>query len=158
MAPKEPSAKITVAPVNFVASDIDESGISRTNAVLAHIAAATLAERRVQTLVVTADNLVNAVDIRALDEATFPSPVGSCRFIVVGKEALDSLPERTQKIVFDPPQPERSNYFGAVGDGFLDFDTIEDKLVEILNLIAPRSGAAFKKRRRAFSNFLQFTH
>jgi hypothetical protein len=150
VAPEEPSAKITLAPVNFVASDIGESDRARTHAVLAHIAAATLAERGVHTLVVTADNTVNTVNIPALDKATFPMPVGSCRFIVVGKEAFDLLPERTQKIVFDPPQPEKSNYFDAVGRDFMDFDNIEDKLVGILNMIAPRSGAAYKERIGAF--------
>jgi hypothetical protein len=122
------------------------------------MAAATLAQRGVHTLVVTADNTVNVANIIALDEAEFSIPVGRCRFIVVGKEAFDLLPERTQQFVFDPPQPDKSGYFGAVGRERVREpqksaveDTV-DKLAEILNMMVLRSGDANRERMRAFGS------
>jgi hypothetical protein len=127
------SAEITPAPVNFAAA-------GRNYTFLAHMAAATLDARGIDALVVNADN------IAALDEAEFPIPLGECRFIVVGQPAFDLLPERTQQFVFDPPQPDKSDYFGAVGTEVVDpvqnavkspLRDTEDKLVEILELLGP---------------------
>jgi hypothetical protein len=155
VASEEPSAKITLGTVNFLAADVVTSDFPSLNyTILAHVAAAALAERAVHTLV------WNAVDIPALDdEATFPTPVGSGspQFVVVGKEAFDLLPERMQQFVFDPPQPEKSNYFGAVGSKRKIFEEItalqdtEDKLTGILNMMVFRGGDGFKERMRVFN-------
>ena len=142
------SAEITPAPVNFAAA-------GHLYTVLAHMAAATLAARAKHSLVVNADN------IAALDEAVFPIPVGRCRFIVVGKRAFDLLPERTQQFVFDPPQPDQSDYFGAVGQDREETHFIgevaetENKLFDILQLLDPPKGISKAFRQGAGDDFRQ---
>jgi hypothetical protein len=168
VASPKPSAEITLARINFVAAEtLDTGGNLRFNYhVLAHLAAAALAEHGINTLVVTGDNFIDAPDIVALDEAEFPIPVGRFRFVVVGQPAFDLLPERTQQFVFFPPRPEESDYFGAVGTEVVGreparsaLEDTENKLAEILNVIASFNnvfpgrenfGAAFKAQVRAF--------
>jgi hypothetical protein len=166
VASPKPSAEITLARINFVAAEtLDTGGNLRFNYhVLAHLAAAALAEHGINTLVVTGDNFIDAPDIVALDEAEFPIPVGRFRFVVVGQPAFDLLPERTQQFVFFPPRPEESDYIGAVGTERTSepqrsaLQDTENKLAEILDFFALRSfesgtsnfGAAYKARVRAF--------
>lgn len=154
MASHEPSAKLTVGGVNFLAADTVTSSERPTlnYTILAHVAAAVLAERGIHTLV------WNAVDIRALGEATFPTPVGSgAHFVVVGKPAFELLPGRLQQFVFDPPQPEKSDYFGAVGskrkivDEITALQDTEHKLIQILDMMILRGGLGFRERMGSFS-------
>ena len=122
--------ELVFSPINFAVA-------TREDAIAAHTAAATLASRGIESFVVT------RVNIPALEADVWNTPPGYHRMIVVGRAAYDLLHHRSQDRVFYPPQPNKSGYYGAVGEGH--WDTVK-RLARVLDTIDKGAGKDFEKR------------
>jgi hypothetical protein len=110
LTPPRPNKGIRFAEVNFAAAGYADQ-------IAAYVAAAALANIWVKSFVATEDN------IKMMDAALWPEPIGHHHIVVVGRQALDLLPKDRARHVYYPPRPDESSYYGAVG---LDYgDTIK---------------------------------
>ena len=121
---------LTFAEINFAAA-------GHKDQIAAYVASVALANAGVKCFVATEDNIPTMVT------KLWPVPVGLYRIIVVGKAALDLLPEAHVQYVYFPPRPEESDYYGAVGQDYAD--TV-GRLAAVLDKVSPGVGQDFINR------------
>lgn len=121
------SNRLALSLINFAAATF-------ADAIAAHVAAITLANRGIESFVATRSN------IPALEAEARNMPPG-CRMIVVGKYACDLLHHRDR--VFYPPRPGKAGYYGAVGK---DYDDTVKRLARVLDSIDKGAGKDFENR------------
>lgn len=120
--------QLQVPYVSFVAN-------SPRDKYLAYIAAAILQRRGLEVGVFSGRN------ITAIDNIFAPLEVNEAYMVVVGKPALEKLTEKGQEYTRDPPQPEYTSYFGALGS---DASDTQDKLADVVELLSSGAGSEYR--------------
>jgi hypothetical protein len=121
---------LTFAEINFAAAGYPDQ-------IAAYVAAVALAQPGVKSFVATEDN------IQTMVTKLWSVPVGLYRIVVVGRAAFDLLPEDHVQHVYFPPRPEKSDYYGAVGQDYAD--TVR-RLAVVLDRVGAGIGQDFMNR------------
>ena len=106
---------------------------------LAHLAASVLHERDMKCDVATGSRFVS------VEQRCWDTPMGTYRFVVVGKQAFEKMPPAHRKHVLEAYDPTKSDYVGAVGNTLSE---TRDLLAGELNEISVGAGRHFRALAR----------